>query len=97
MTNARTLRRSSNLPVLIADAGKRDSLRFLEFFATATRNSHTRRAYGHAAAQFLTWCDEQGVRRFPPCSRFTLPLGLSSRRRSAQLRPRSFASPHRRS
>jgi hypothetical protein len=36
---------SSKLPVLIAAAGERASLRFLEFFAANIRNPHTRRAY----------------------------------------------------
>jgi site-specific recombinase XerD len=49
------------LPALIASAGERASLRFLEFFATNIRNPHTRRAYGCAVAEFLAWCDEQGV------------------------------------
>ncbi|MGI8841069.1 MAG: site-specific integrase [Caulobacteraceae bacterium] len=25
------------------------------------RNAHTRRAYGHAAGDFLTWCEGRGV------------------------------------
>jgi site-specific recombinase XerD len=54
---------STNLPVLIAAAGERASLRFLEFFAANIRNPHTRRAYSRACAEFLTWCaEEAGVR-----------------------------------
>ena len=34
------------LPILIAAAGDRASIRFLEFFAANIRNPHTRRAYG---------------------------------------------------
>jgi hypothetical protein len=34
---------SSTLPVLVAAAGERASLRFLEFFAANIRNPHTRR------------------------------------------------------
>ena len=49
------------MPALIAAAGERASLRFLEFFAANIRNPHTRRAYGRAVAEFLAWCDEQGV------------------------------------
>jgi hypothetical protein len=49
------------VPPLIAAAGKRASLRFLEFFAANIRNPHTRRAYGRAVTEFLAWCDEQGV------------------------------------
>ena len=36
---------SPRLPALIAAAGERVSLRFLEFFAADIRNPHTRRAY----------------------------------------------------
>ena len=36
---------STTLPALVAAAGERASMRFLEFFAANIRNSHTRRAY----------------------------------------------------
>jgi site-specific recombinase XerD len=49
------------IPTIITAAGDRASLRFLEFFAANIRNPHTRRAYGRAVADFLTWCDEHGV------------------------------------
>jgi site-specific recombinase XerD len=49
------------VPALIAAAGDRASLRFLEFFAANIRNLHTRRAYGRAVAGFLAWCDDNGV------------------------------------
>src|SRR5271165_7110178 len=49
------------VPALIAASGERASLRFLEFFASTIRNPHTRRAYGRAAADFLTWCEDHGV------------------------------------
>jgi site-specific recombinase XerD len=49
------------LPPLITIAGERASIRFLEFFASTIRNSHTRRAYGRAVADFLTWCEDHGV------------------------------------
>jgi hypothetical protein len=52
---------SSPLPALVAAAGKRASVRFLEFFADDIRNPHARRAYGRAAGEFLTWCDVAGV------------------------------------
>ena len=45
------------VPALIAAAGDRAALRFLEFFAGSIRNPHTRRAYGRAAADFCAWCD----------------------------------------
>src|SRR5687768_14681788 len=38
--------RGQIVPALVAAAGDRARLRFLEFFAAAIRNPHTRRAYG---------------------------------------------------
>jgi site-specific recombinase XerD len=52
---------ASNTPALVAAAGKRAELRFLEFFAANIRNPHTRRAYYRAADEFLTWCASAGV------------------------------------
>jgi len=49
------------LPTLVAAAGERASIRFLEFFAGTIRNPHTRRAYARAVGAFLTWCREAGV------------------------------------
>src|SRR5258708_5101114 len=49
------------LPALVAAAGERASMRFLEFFAANIRNPHTRRAYARAAEEFLTWCAGAGV------------------------------------
>ena len=51
------------LPALIAGAGKRASMRFLEFFTINIRNKNTRKAYGRAAAAFLHWCEGQGIDR----------------------------------
>jgi site-specific recombinase XerC len=48
-------------PVLVIAAGERASIRFLEFFASAIRNPHTRRAYARAAGDFLSWCASAGV------------------------------------
>lgn len=53
--------RTPVMPALIAVAGERASLRFLEFFAAAIRNPHTRRAYCRAAAEFMTWCEDNQV------------------------------------
>jgi len=50
------------VPALVAAAGGRASVRFLEFFAAAIRNPHTRRAYARAAADFLHWCEDCGLR-----------------------------------
>jgi len=52
---------SSPLPALVAAAGERASIRFLEFFAANIRNPHTRRAYYRAADEFLAWCASAGV------------------------------------
>jgi site-specific recombinase XerD len=52
---------SSPVPALIAAAGDRASMRFLEFFAANIRNPHTRRAYARAAEEFLSWCTAAGV------------------------------------
>jgi site-specific recombinase XerD len=49
------------LPVLVTSAGERAGIRFLEFFASAIRNPHTRRAYARAAGDFLAWCAGAGV------------------------------------
>ena len=49
------------LPALVAAAGERASMRFLEFFAANIRNPHTRRAYARAAEEFLGWCVDAGV------------------------------------
>ncbi len=51
----------SRLPALVAAAGDRASVRFLEFFASTIRNPHTRRAYARAVTDFLAWCEERGV------------------------------------
>ena len=52
---------SSTIPALVAAAGERASLRFLEFFAANIRNPHTRRAYYRAAEEFLAWCSDAGL------------------------------------
>ena len=49
------------VPSVIAAAGGKARIRFLDFFAANIRNSHTRRAYGRAVAEFLAWCDDNGV------------------------------------
>ncbi|MFM0086914.1 tyrosine-type recombinase/integrase [Paraburkholderia sediminicola] len=48
-------------PALVVAAGERAGIRFLEFFASAIRNPHTRRAYARAASDFLAWCAGAGV------------------------------------
>ena len=51
----------SAVPALIAAAGDHARIRFLEFFASTIRNTHTRRAYSRAITDFLTWCEVNGV------------------------------------
>jgi site-specific recombinase XerD len=74
------------VPVLIAASGDRTSLRFLEFFAANIRNPHTRRAYGRAVAEFLAWCDDQGV----PSVAAVQPLHVTS---WIELQQRESAAP----
>jgi len=49
------------IPALVAAAGEGAGIRFLEFFAAAIRNPHTRRAYSRAVADFLLWCEDHAV------------------------------------
>ena len=51
----------TNTPALVDAAGDRARIRFLEFFAAAIRNPHTRRAYARAVTDFLAWCGSNGV------------------------------------
>jgi site-specific recombinase XerD len=53
--------RAYPVPTLVATAGERARIRFLEFFAANIRNPHTRRAYGRAVADFLAWCEDNQV------------------------------------
>lgn len=53
----------AELPVLIVGAGKRASLRFVEFFTVNIRNKNTRKAYARASAAFLCWCEMKGIDR----------------------------------
>lgn len=62
MTSSLVLRSSLSLPPLIAQAGPRAEMRFLEFFAATIRNPNTRRAYAKAAGDCLAWCLDHGVR-----------------------------------
>jgi hypothetical protein len=52
---------SSASPALVAAAGERASMRFLEFFVANIRNPQTRRAYYRAAQEFLAWCGRIGL------------------------------------
>jgi hypothetical protein len=56
------------LPALIAAAGERAGMRFLEFFVANIRNPHTRRAYARAAEEFLALVARPPARRRSPLS-----------------------------
>ena len=49
------------VPALVAGAGPRAAMRFVEFFTAHIRNPHTRRAYHRAVRGFYAWCDQQGL------------------------------------
>jgi site-specific recombinase XerD len=49
------------LPALVANAGDRAALRFLEFFTVNIGNRNTRAAHARATADFLRWCEGQGI------------------------------------
>ena len=49
------------LPAIIAGVKKGARTRFLEFFTVNIRNPNTRAAYARAAAEFLHWCERQGM------------------------------------
>jgi integrase/recombinase XerD len=49
------------LPAIIAKSGDPTKKRFLEFFTATIRNRNTRAAYARAVAQFMAWCDDNGL------------------------------------
>jgi hypothetical protein len=49
------------VPVLIAAAGERARLRFIDFFTAHIRNPNTRAAYGVAAREFFSWLERGGL------------------------------------
>ncbi len=58
------------VPALVAASDAHARLRFLESFASAIRNPHTRRAYLPAVNDFLRWCETlPGCPRSSRCSR----------------------------
>jgi site-specific recombinase XerC len=74
------------LPALVVASGERASVRFLEFFATAVRNPHTRRAYSRAVGEFLAWCEVAGV----PSLAAVQPLHVAS---WIELQTRALSAP----
>ncbi len=53
--------KSLNVPPLIAKAGKKAVLRFVDFFTAEIENVNTRNAYTVAVIQFGRWCDDLGI------------------------------------
>jgi site-specific recombinase XerD len=49
------------VPAMIAGAGERASLRYIDFFTAHIRNPNTRAAYGVAVRSFFAWLEMQGV------------------------------------
>jgi site-specific recombinase XerD len=49
------------VPTIIAGAGDRPMLRFIDFFTACTRNSNTRAAYGVAVRGFFAWLEINGL------------------------------------
>jgi site-specific recombinase XerD len=49
------------VPAMIALAGDRAALRFIDFFTAHIRNPNTRAAYGVAVRGFFTWLEMRGV------------------------------------
>jgi hypothetical protein len=84
---------SPSLPSLVAAAGDRARVRFLEFFAANIRNPHTRRAYARAVAGFLAWCESVASLRCPIFSRCMWRAGSSSK--AARSRPQRQAAARR--
>lgn len=48
-------------PALIAHEGDHARRRFIEFFTANIRNPNTRRSYGRAVTDFLSWCELRGI------------------------------------
>ena len=84
---------SPALPALVAAAGERAGMRFLEFFAANIRNPHTRRAYGRAAAEFLAWCASVGVPSITAVQPVHVATWIEARRASSPRRASSSGSP----
>jgi hypothetical protein len=82
---------TTTLPALVAAAGERASMRFLEFFAANLRNPHARRAYYRAAEEFLTWRVSAGV----PSIAAVQPVHSAGLDQTAKVYPFSSVPSHR--
>jgi site-specific recombinase XerD len=56
-----TLVETPVVPAMIAAAGDQAGWRYVEFFAAAINNDHTRRAYARACSVFFAWCDHRSL------------------------------------
>ena len=61
-----TFRSAEASPALVAAAGERAELRFLEFFTANSRNRNTRRAHAQAVREFLARCEHHRVPSIRP-------------------------------
>lgn len=77
---------NSSVPVIVAASDAQAKMRFLDFFTANIRNPHTRRAYGRAVADFMSWCTERGVSQLSEIR----PLHVSA---WVELQTRSHAAP----
>jgi site-specific recombinase XerD len=50
------------VPAMVAAAGERAALRFIDFFTANIRNPNTRAAYAVAVRGFFAWLDDHGIR-----------------------------------
>ena len=84
---------AATLPALVAAAGERAGMRFLEFFAANIRNPHTRRAYARAADEFLAWCAVAGVSSIGAVQPVHVATWIEAPRASSPRRASSNGSP----
>ena len=59
--NGLVILKEGALPSFVTAGGPQASTSFLEFFVSHIRNPNTRRAYGRAVGDFITWCGDAGV------------------------------------
>ena len=52
---------SLTVPAMIAAAGERARLRYIDFFTAHIRNPNTRAAYGVAVREFFGWLERGGI------------------------------------
>jgi hypothetical protein len=50
------------VPAVVAAAGERAALRFIDFFTAHIRNPNTRAAYAVAVRGFFAWLDQHDIR-----------------------------------